>query len=50
MFISNVLVKNSIEEFDKFFGNSLLIGTDRSCLPNYFYVFALHGVLPVNIS
>lgn len=50
MFISNVFVKKSIEEFDRFLGNNLLIGTDRSCLPSYFSVFALHGVLPVSIS
>ena len=48
--IVKVLIKKFYEEGLIDGGNNFLIGMERSCLPSYFSVFALHGVFPVSIS
>ena len=47
--VFSVLVKKSIDELFNPFGINFWIGTDKSCFPSYFSVFALQGVFPVSI-
>lgn len=49
-FTHSVFSRNSTDVSDRFCGSNFVIGTDRSCLPNSFSVFAFHGVLPVSSS